>query len=42
MLTESQKDLVRSLYLDGWNPEDIAEEYDLDECDVMDFCCEIL
>ena len=29
---------VIDLYNQGWNPEDIAEELDLDEVEVMDIC----
>ena len=42
MLTKEQKDVITRLYADGWNPEDIAEELDLDETEVMDYCAEIL
>lgn len=42
MLTEDQKDLIARLYADGMNPEDIAEELDLDEIEVMDYCAELL
>jgi len=42
MLTKDQKDLITHLYADGMNPEDIAEELDLDEIEVMDYCAEIL
>lgn len=42
MLTDYQKDEIASLYADGMNPEDIAEELDLDEIEVMDYCAEIL
>lgn len=42
MLTDYQKDEITRLYSDGMNPEDIAEELDLDETEVMDYCAEIL
>ena len=41
-MTQSEKDAVLSLYKDGWNPEDIADELGLDEMEVMDFCAENL
>lgn len=41
-MTEDQKQQVASLYNDGWNPEDIAEELNLDETEVIDYCAEIL
>ena len=33
---------VKELYNQGLNPEDIADELGLDECEVMDYCAEIL
>lgn len=41
-MTSEEKMLIRDLYKGGWNPEDIAEEFGLDECEVIDFCTEIL
>lgn len=41
-MTEDQKQQVARLYNDGWNPEDIAEELNLDETEVIDYCAEIL
>lgn len=41
-MTEEQKHEVASLYKHGWNPEDIAEELGYDECEVMDYCAELL
>ena len=41
-MTEELKQAVKELYNKGLNPEDIAEELDLDECEVMDYCAEIL
>lgn len=42
MLTKYNKDNIESLYASGMNPEDIAEELDLDELEVMEYCAEIL
>ena len=42
MFTDYQKDEIARLYADGMNPENIAEELDLDEIEVMDYCAEIL
>ena len=41
-MTQQEQDMVLSLYKDGWNPEDIAEELGLDEMEVIDFCAENL
>lgn len=41
-MTREQKEMVGELYREGWNPEDIAEEYGLDETDVMEYCAEIM
>ena len=41
-MTKEQENMVLSLYKDGWNPEDIADELGLDEVEVMDFCAENL
>lgn len=41
-LTEYEKDQVRSLYYHGMNPQDIAEELNLDELAVMEYCSEEL
>ena len=41
MTEENQKNVIE-MYMDGWNPEDIAEELGLDECEVMDICAEHL
>lgn len=43
MLTEENKEEIARLYNEeGMNPEDIAEELDLDEVEVMNYCLEIL
>ena len=42
MLTKYDKDNIESLYASGMNPEDIAEQLDLDELEVIEFCAEIL
>ena len=43
MLTEENKEEIARLYNEeGMNPEDIAEELDLDEVGVMNYCSEIL
>lgn len=42
MLTEQDKETIARLYEEGMNPEDIAEELNLDEVEVMDYCSEIL
>ena len=43
MLTEQDKETIARLYTEeGLNPEDIAEELDLDEVEVMNYCSEIL
>lgn len=41
-MTEEVKQEVKELYNQGLNPEDIADELGLDECEVMDYCAEIL
>lgn len=41
-MTNEQKEEVKSMYDDGWNPEDIAEELGYDEIEVMEYCSEIL
>ena len=41
-MTQEAQDNVISLYEEGWNPEDIAEELDLDETEVINFCAEYL
>lgn len=42
MLTDEDKDTIIIMYKDGWNPENIAEELNLDETEVIDYCSEIL
>ncbi len=42
MLTLDQKDRIKNLYDQGFNPEDISEETGYDEIDVMEYCAEIL
>ena len=37
-----ENEQAKCLYNQGMNPEDIAEELGLDECEVMDYCAEIL
>jgi hypothetical protein len=41
-MTRENKQAVKELYNQGINPEDIAEELGLDECEVMDYCAELL
>jgi len=41
-MSEQQKQEVAQLYKDGWNPEDIAEEFGYDETEVIEYCAEIL
>ena len=41
-MTQQEKTTIRDMYQQGMNPEDIAEEFGLDECEVMDYCAEIL
>lgn len=41
-MTDKQKEEVKAMYDDGWNPEDIAEELGYDETGVMEYCAEIL
>lgn len=41
-MTRENKQAVKELYSQGRNPEDIAEELGLDECEVMDYCAELL
>lgn len=42
-MTREDKEVIKELYCNqGLNPEDIAEELDLDECEVMDYCAELL
>ena len=36
------KTQIAALYVEGWNPEDIADELGLDEVEVMDYCAELL
>jgi DNA-binding transcriptional regulator LsrR (DeoR family) len=41
-MTRENEQAVKSLYNQGMNPEDIADELGLDETEVMDYCAEIL
>ena len=41
-MNELQKQEVAQLYIDGWNPEDIADELGYDETEVIEYCSEIL
>ena len=41
-MTKEDRREIKELYNQGWNPEDIADELGLDECEVMDYCVEIL
>ena len=41
-MTQEELTTIRDMYQQGMNPEDIAEELGLDECEVMDYCAEIL
>ena len=41
-MTNPQKEEVKAMYNDGWNPEDIAEELGYDETEVIECCAEIL
>ena len=42
-MTQDQKELIALLYnTEGMNPEDIAEQLDLDEVEVMDYGAELL
>ncbi len=41
-MTRENEQAVKCLYIQGMNPEDIAEELGLDECEVMDYCAELL
>ena len=41
-MTKENKQVVKELYNQGMNPEDIADELGLDECEVMDYCAELL
>ena len=41
-MTKENKQEIKELYNQGMNPEEIAEELDLDECEVMDYCAQIL
>ena len=41
-MTVEQKEEVKAMYDNGWNPEDIAEELGYDETEVMEYCAEIL
>lgn len=43
VLTEEDKEEIARLYNEeGMNPEDIAEELDLDEVEIINYCSEIL
>lgn len=33
---------VAALYKEGWTPEEIAEELDLDKVEVMEYCCKLI
>lgn len=33
---------IKDLYFAGYNPEDIAEELNLDETEVIDYCANLL
>lgn len=39
-MTKEIEEEVVSLYAQGWNPEDIADELGLDELEVIDFCAD--
>ena len=41
-MTEEDKSMVRELYESGWIPETIAEELELNEAEVIDYCSTIL
>lgn len=41
-MSEQTKQAIKDLYEGGMNPEDIADELGLDECEVIDYCAEIL
>lgn len=41
-MTQENKEMVKDLYEQGLNPEDIAEELGLDECEVIEYCAELL
>ena len=41
-MSEQQKEEIRNFYTAGYNPEDIAEMFNLDEVKVMEYCTEIL
>ena len=41
-MTEEVKAMIRDMYNQGMNPEDISEELGYDECEVMNYCTEIL
>lgn len=41
-MSEETKQAIKDLYEGGMNPEDIADELGLDECDVIDYCVELL
>lgn len=41
-MTRENEQAIKNFYNQDWNPEDIAEELGLDECEVMDCCAELL
>lgn len=41
-MIQEEKEAVATLYKGGMNPEDIADELGLDECEVMEYCAELL
>lgn len=41
-MSDETKQLIKDLYEGGMNPEDIADELGLDECEVIDYCAELL
>lgn len=41
-MTQENKEMVKDLYEQGLNPEDIADELGLDECEVIEYCAELL
>lgn len=42
MLSEYDKQVIKSNYQNGKNPEDIAEELELNEVEVIDYCSKLL
>lgn len=41
-MTQEDRQAIETLYNQGFNPEDIADALDIDECEVIDYCITLL